>query len=200
MASAAERQILINALLVDNNTGLISPEKLRSAIKIINDAIQITDPASVSAVLPLDLNSFNNTFSMPKASSTQDGYISKEDFQKLGGTPYILDYISTSDTYLLPFGVILSNVYISQGWRFPRTQWTQVDRTVTLIGTSSIGKRVDFIGIQYQTSITGSTATPSEANKGLQRYQEIGNNSYFDIVMRTGPSSYAFVNIVQNNW
>jgi hypothetical protein len=200
MASAAERELLINALLIDNNTGLISPEKARQALKIINDAIQITDPASVAAVLPLDLNAFNNTFSLPKASEIQDGYIAKEDFQKLGGTPFLLDYISTSDTYLLPFGVKIQNVYISQGWRFPRTQWTQTDRTITLVGTSSIGKRVDLIGVKTGTAAEPSSQVASAANVGFIRYRVVGNNSYFDMVMQTGPTTYAFVNIVQNNW
>ena len=200
MASAAERQILINALIIDNNTGQVSPEKVRSALKIINDAIQISDPASVDAVLPLILDPFNNSFSLPKASETQDGYISKEDFQKLGGSPYFLDYISTGNTYEVPFGVKILEVYIAQGWRFPRTQWNQVGRIITLLGTSSVGKRVDFIGTQYQTSIGGSTEVASAENVGLQRYRVVGNNSFFDMVMQTGPTSYAFVNIVQNNW
>lgn len=145
--SGAERESIINALIVDNNTMQVSPAKLRAVLKVINEAIQITDPASVNAIAPLFLDPFNNQFSIQKASETQDGYISKEDFKKIGGTPYLYDYISTGDTFELPIGVIITSVYISQGWRFPRTQWNQTGRTLTLIGTSSVGKRIDLTGI-----------------------------------------------------
>lgn len=146
--TAAERESLINALIIDNNTMQVSPAKLRSVLKTLNEAIQITDPSAVYAVAPLVLDPFSNQFSIPKASATQDGYISKEDFAKLGGNVYLHDYVSTGGTFTLPFGVTLTHVYIAQGWRFPRTQWTVTDGVLTLIGTSSVGKRVDLIGMQ----------------------------------------------------
>jgi len=43
-----------------------------------------------------------------------------------------------------------------------------------------------------------TTATIS--NVGKMRYRVSGNNSYIDIVMQTGASTYEWVNIVQNNW
>lgn len=59
-------------------------------------------------------------------------------------------------------------------------------------------------------SITGSlnstiqlpdnSATPSAANAGSMRYRVSGNNSYVDMVMQTGATTYTWVNIVQNNW
>jgi hypothetical protein len=59
-------------------------------------------------------------------------------------------------------------------------------------------------------SITGSlnstiqlpdnTATPSAANAGSMRYRVSGNNSYVDMVMQTGATTYTWVNIVENNW
>jgi hypothetical protein len=59
-------------------------------------------------------------------------------------------------------------------------------------------------------SITGSlnstiqlpdtSATPSAANAGSMRYRVSGNNSYVDMVMQTGATTYTWVNIVENNW
>ena len=59
-------------------------------------------------------------------------------------------------------------------------------------------------------SITGSlnstiqlpdnSGTPSAANAGSMRYRVSGSNSYVDMVMQTGATTYTWVNIVQNNW
>jgi hypothetical protein len=45
-----------------------------------------------------------------------------------------------------------------------------------------------------------NTAAASSANAGSTRYRVSGNNSYMDMSMRTGATTYAWVNIVQNNW
>ena len=44
------------------------------------------------------------------------------------------------------------------------------------------------------------TATASADKVGTQRYREDSNNSYVDMCMKTGASTYEWVNIVQNNW
>lgn len=55
-------------------------------------------------------------------------------------------------------------------------------------------------------SITGSlqvgnnSAAASISNVGSIRYRTSGNNSYVDMSMQTGASTYEWVNIVQNNW
>ena len=56
--------------------------------------------------------------------------------------------------------------------------------------------------LQTASSIQcGSNAsTASAALVGSQRYRTNGNNSYVDVCMQTGASTYAWVNIVQNNW
>ena len=44
-------------------------------------------------------------------------------------------------------------------------------------------------------------ATAASISKvGTMRYRVSGNNSYIDIVMQTGAATYAWINIVQNNW
>lgn len=58
---------------------------------------------------------------------------------------------------------------------------------------------VDYVGTR--TIKIGDIVDPAEAgNTGTFRYREVGNNSYIDLAMRTGASSYAWINIVQNNW
>lgn len=48
--------------------------------------------------------------------------------------------------------------------------------------------------------LTNNTSPASASNVGSVRYREVGSNSFVDIVMRTGTGSYAWINIVQNNW
>ena len=45
-----------------------------------------------------------------------------------------------------------------------------------------------------------NTDPASAANVGTIRYRTSGNNSYVDMCMQTGASTYEWVNIVQNNW
>jgi hypothetical protein len=47
----------------------------------------------------------------------------------------------------------------------------------------------------------GNDSDAASAGKaGALRYRTSGNNSYVDMCMRTGATTYAWVNIVQNNW
>jgi len=48
--------------------------------------------------------------------------------------------------------------------------------------------------------LSNDTATASAAKVGTFRYYTSGNNSYVDMCMQTGASTYAWVNIVTNNW
>ena len=51
-------------------------------------------------------------------------------------------------------------------------------------------------GVRIANDSTAASAT----NVGTLRYRTSGNNSYVDMVMQTGASTYEWVNIVQNNW
>ena len=83
------------------------------------------------------------------------------------------------------------------------------------INTGTSGGTVQFgapasntTNIQVQGTITAvkavrmgnESAAASASNAGSTRYRVSGNNSYMDMSMRTGATSYAWVNIVQNNW
>lgn len=63
----------------------------------------------------------------------------------------------------------------------------------------TVEQLVDYVGTR--SIKIGDIVDPAEAgNAGTFRYREVGNNSYIDLAMRTGASSYAWINIVQNNW
>ena len=48
--------------------------------------------------------------------------------------------------------------------------------------------------------LANDTASPSASKVGTFRYRTSGNNSYVDMCMQTGTSTYAWVNIVTNSW
>ncbi|REJ63826.1 MAG: hypothetical protein DWQ21_01715 [Bacteroidetes bacterium] len=63
----------------------------------------------------------------------------------------------------------------------------------------TVEQLVSYVGTRAVK--VGDIVDPAEAgNAGTFRYREVGNNSYIDLAMRTGASSYAWINIVQNNW
>jgi hypothetical protein len=56
------------------------------------------------------------------------------------------------------------------------------------------------INVSGSIQVGNDSATASSTNVGSIRYRTSGNNSYADMVMQTGASTYEWVNIVQNNW
>jgi hypothetical protein len=71
------------------------------------------------------------------------------------------------------------------------------------IGTTSPTQKLDVVGnakISGSVQVGDDSATASATNVGATRYRSDANNSYVDMVMQTGASTYAWVNIVQNNW
>jgi hypothetical protein len=65
------------------------------------------------------------------------------------------------------------------------------------IGTTSPASKLDVNG---GIRMADDSSTASASNVGTLRYRTSGNNSYVDMCMQTGASTYAWVNIVQNNW
>ena len=71
------------------------------------------------------------------------------------------------------------------------------------VGTTSPAQKLDVSGnIKASGSVqVGDDSTAASAtNVGATRYRSDSNNSYMDMVMQTGASTYAWVNVVQNNW
>lgn len=63
-----------------------------------------------------------------------------------------------------------------------------------------IGSDWEVIVKKFEFLIQNDTNSPVIENAGKLRYRVSGNNSYTDMVMQTGASTYEWVNIVQNNW
>ena len=78
--------------------------------------------------------------------------------------------------------------------------WTN---TKQLSGSYALTGSLEVQGTVTATSsiqVGDNSATASSTNAGSIRYRTSGNNSYVDMVMQTGASTYTWVNIVQNNW
>ena len=65
------------------------------------------------------------------------------------------------------------------------------------IGTTSPQSKLQVNG---GVQLANDTASPSATKVGTFRYRTQGNNSFVDMCMQTGASTYAWVNIVTNNW
>jgi len=67
----------------------------------------------------------------------------------------------------------------------------------TGIGTITPQSKLQVAG---GIQMADDTATASAAKVGTLKYRVSGNNSYVDMCMQTGATTYAWINIVQNNW
>jgi len=65
------------------------------------------------------------------------------------------------------------------------------------VGTSNPSAKLDVNG---GIRMANDSSAASASNVGTLKYYTSGNNSYVDMCMQTGASTYAWVNIVQNNW
>ena len=71
------------------------------------------------------------------------------------------------------------------------------DGTNIGIGTTTPNSKLQVDGA---VQVADDTDTASADKVGALRYRTSGNNSYVDMCMQTDASTYAWVNIVQNNW
>ena len=65
------------------------------------------------------------------------------------------------------------------------------------IGVTSPASKLQVNGA---VQVANDTAIATASKVGALRYRTSGNNSYVDMCMQTGASTYAWVNIVQNSW
>lgn len=71
------------------------------------------------------------------------------------------------------------------------------DGTDVGIGTATPNSKLQVDGA---VQVADDTDTASADKVGALRYRTSGNNSYVDMCMQTGATTYAWVNVVQNNW
>jgi hypothetical protein len=78
--------------------------------------------------------------------------------------------------------------------------------TDILLGGGIGGRQNDVVIGNGDLRVSGSVKMGNDSDAasagkaGTLRYRVSGNNSYVDMCMRTGATTYAWVNIVQNNW
>jgi len=72
--------------------------------------------------------------------------------------------------------------------------------TPPLLTWNSSTKDVESVPYATLSTLIDDASTATSGNAGKLRYRVSGNNSYIDIVMQTGASTYEWINIVQNNW
>jgi hypothetical protein len=65
------------------------------------------------------------------------------------------------------------------------------------IGTNNPVAKLQVLG---GVQVADDSATATADRVGTLRYRTSGNNSYVDMCMQTGASTYVWVNIVENNW
>ena len=75
---------------------------------------------------------------------------------------------------------------------------------ITLKNNGNVGIGTDSPDAKLQVDggiqMADDTDTASANKVGTLKYRVSGNNSYVDMCMQTGAATYAWVNIVQNNW
>ena len=129
--------------------------------------------------------------------------------------------VFTSDTNSLTFGGVVSSPSLqisnssseSKLMVFSRTlkldsyngiEFTAGGYTSVLNNSGRFGLGVTSPASKLQVDgavqVADDTATATASKAGALRYRTSGNNSYVDMCMQTGPTTYAWVNIVQNNW
>jgi len=108
---------LIFGIIIDNNEEFITPARLRMVLLPIVSSYAGRGSA-ISGQAPISVNQFNGIISIAKASATQDGYISKEDFAAAmsgGITPYYSEFTFSENPITVPANLKIMSCYIEQG-------------------------------------------------------------------------------------
>jgi hypothetical protein len=75
-----------------------------------------------------------------------------------------------------------------------------VNRNTGNTGMGNVFNPQSKLQVNGGIQLANDVAAPSAAKVGTFKYYTSGNNSYVDMCMQTGASTYAWVNIVTNSW
>jgi hypothetical protein len=115
------------------------------------------------------------------------------DFEPAGHILFEIDGTPGNDD--MPGRVIFATT--SDGSDVP-TERMRIDSAGDVgIGVTDMKSKLDVDG---GVKIGNDTDTASADKVGTLRYRTSGNNSYLDVCMQTGASTYSWINIVQQNW
>jgi hypothetical protein len=74
-----------------------------------------------------------------------------------------------------------------------------IDSSTGDVGIATTNPRAK-LDVNGGIRMADDTSAAASTNVGTLRYRTSGNNSYVDMCMQTGASTYEWVNIVQNSW
>ena len=148
----------------------------------------------------------------PSEKLEVDGNIKADSFIKDGGTSTQFlkaDGSVDSTTYVtgVSIGGFLAGFIDGTGTAGQLVKWTDsntVENSAITESSNKIGVGVaspkSKLDVDGGIKVADDTDTASADKVGTIRYRTSGNNSYADMCMQTGASTYAWINLVQNNY
>jgi len=165
------------------------------------DKLQVTGSAKVGN---LNISALTGAYGQIASFDTLGNIITNPNLKIING---VLDMSSLTAAEIKASGVSLTlsglfSIFFkangSEGMRLTPNQ------NLLIKSTSDDGiNALQVTGSLKSTSsvqVGNSAVTASSANVGAIRYRSDSNNSYMDMVMQTGASTYEWVNVVKNTW
>jgi hypothetical protein len=136
------------------------------------------------------ISSSSSTLSLGSTSATTSGGIA---FQVSGGIVKAYNYVASN--YLINQTVSgIGQIFYGAG-----SERMRIHNTTGNVGIGTTNPQ-SILQVNGGVQLANDTAIASAAKVGTFRYYTSGNNSYVDMCMQTGASTYAWVNIVTNSW
>lgn len=181
-----------------NNTEAWSMVSL-SACNNVKNAFRIT--GRNSATNSLAIGSFNNTDYVMQVVNNAGNVSGKMLINPYGGNVGI-GTDSPSEKLQVVGNTLINSIAFNTGYGAQFIS-TGNGTTINFGQPTSYVQNMSVQGrIQASSSVMvgNNTITASAADVGGIRYRVSGNNSYMDMCMKTGNTTYAWVNVVQNQW
>jgi len=170
----------------------------------VDDGINQLQVTGTTKSTNLNISSLTGAYGQIASFDTLGNVITNPNLKIING---VLDMSSLTAAEIKASGVslTLSGLYSiffkangSEGMRLTPNQ------NLLIKSTSDDGiNALQVTGSVKSTSsvqVGDSAVTASSANVGAIRYRSDSNNSYMDMVMQTGASTYEWVNVVKNTW
>jgi hypothetical protein len=136
------------------------------------------------------ISSSSSTLSLGSTSATTSGGIA---FQVSGGIVKAYNYVASN--YLINQTVSgIGQIFYGAG-----SERMRIHNTTGNVGIGTTNPQ-SILQVNGGVQLANDTAIASAAKVGTFRYYTSGNNSYVDMCMQAGASTYAWVNIVTNSW
>jgi hypothetical protein len=136
------------------------------------------------------ISSSSSTLSLGSASASTSGGIA---FQVSGGVVKAYNYVASN--YLISQTVSgIGQIFYGAG-----SERIRIHNTTGNVGIGTTNPQ-SKLQVNGGIQLANDPVAASAAKVGTFRYYTSGNNSYVDMCMQTGASTYTWVNIVTNSW